>query len=303
METILLATRPSKLAVTQSGQVAEMLRQACPGYRFKLVEISTRGDRDSSSSLVSFGGTGLFVKELEEAMLAGKAHAAVHSLKDVPSALPAGMQLVCFPKRENPADVFISASGAGLADMPLGFTVGTGSPRRALQLLAARPDAVCKEIRGNIDTRLRKLHEGLYDSIMLAQAGLSRLGIEPAAQALDPQLFLPAPGQGCLVIECPANSPYKDILRSISCKQAEICASAEREFMAAAEGGCKFPMAAYAYSSPAAYTLKAMLGGGKTMAHLVQSIDFAAGDKENIRSFALKMKEQCRAQGIELSSF
>ncbi len=299
--TLRIATRPSKLAVGQTKIIIGQLQAANPGISFELVTISTLGDRDHASSLTAFGGTGVFVKELEQALLDGRADAAVHSLKDVPSGQPDGLVLASFPQRENPCDVFISRSGHSIADMPAGFILGTGSPRRVLQLRSLRPDAQLRDIRGNIDTRLAKLQAGEYDAIILARAGLNRLGISHAGAAdLTVEQCLPAIGQGCIAIECRAgDSATHQIVRSINHAETEACIRAERAFMAAVEGGCKFPLAAHAVPHRGGVRLRAIIGDLSNGLSRTREILLSLHALETEASaFAYAFKQDCLAEGI-----
>lgn len=296
-----IATRPSKLAVGQTKIIVSQLQAANPDVRFELVTISTLGDRDHASSLTAFGGTGVFVKELEQALLDGRADAAVHSLKDVPSGQPHGLQLASFPERENACDVFISRSGKRIEDMPQGFILGTGSPRRVLQLLKLRPDAQLRDIRGNIDTRLAKLDAGEYDAIILARAGLNRLGLAPAgATDLDMRQCIPAIGQGCIAIECRADDPEtRQIMRSINHSETEACIRAERIFMATVEGGCKFPLAAHAVPSLGGILLRAIIGDLSNGLSRTREVQLSlAGLNNEAAVFANKFKTECLSEGI-----
>lgn len=296
-----IATRPSKLAVGQTNIIVNQLREANPGVVFEIVPISTLGDRDHTSSLVAFGGTGVFVKELEQAMLEGRADAAVHSLKDVPSGQPEGLSLVSFPLRENSCDVFISRSGMSIYDMPQGFVLGTGSPRRALQLHNIRPDAQLKDIRGNIDTRLAKLRDGEYDAIILARAGLNRLGITPEhATDINVEECIPAIGQGCIGIECrSADTHLIEMLKRINHTDTESCIRAERAFMAAVEGGCKFPLAAHATIERNGIRLHAIIGDLTNGRSQIKELMIDSGDIETQATvFAKEFRAECLSNGI-----
>lgn len=296
-----IATRPSKLAVGQTKIIIGQLQAANPDISFELVPISTLGDRDHASSLTSFGGTGVFVKELEQALLDGRADAAVHSLKDVPSGQPNGLVLASFPQRENPCDVFISRTGLSITEMPAGFILGTGSPRRVLQLLNLRPDAQQRDIRGNIDTRLAKLEAGEYDAIILARAGLNRLGIvPPGATDLDIAQCIPAIGQGCIAIECRAgDSDVYQIIRSINHAATEACVCAERAFMATVEGGCKFPLAAHAVPTVNGVLLNAIIGDLNSMRFRTKEVHLSLQTSEDdATAFAHAFKQECLAEGI-----
>lgn len=204
MRNIIVGSRRSKLAMTQTKWVIKKLEELNPDFTFEIKEIVTKGDRILDVTLSKVGGKGLFVKEIEQAMLSGEIDMAVHSMKDMPSALPEGLMVGCIPKREDPRDVLISKGRQKLADLKQGAVVGTSSLRRSAQLLQMRPDLEIKWIRGNIDTRLKKLETEDYDAIILAAAGLSRMGWKDdvVTEFLDPESCLPAVGQGALAIEC-----------------------------------------------------------------------------------------------------
>lgn len=240
---MVLATRRSPLALAQSRQVAAVLEAHGTGVR--LLEVVTTGDRWSASADAPAADRGMFVKELEEALLAGRADLAVHSAKDLPAELPLGLGVLAVPPREDPRDVLVGAPG-GIGDLPAGARVGTGSPRREAQLRALRPDLDVVAVRGNVDTRLAKLRRGEVDALVLAAAGLSRLGIAPAdAVPLDVDVSTPAPGQGFLAIEGRADD--ERVLRAVAPLAdplAAVCLAAERALLAGTGGGCLAPVGA-----------------------------------------------------------
>lgn len=241
-----IGTRGSRLAVAQSGQVADALRAR--GAMVEMVTIRTSGDRLADVALADFGGKALFVKEIEEALLDGRVDAGVHSLKDMPAVLPEGLTLAAYPPREDPRDVLLTREGGGLDDLPPGARVATSSLRRRALLLARRPDLSIEPIRGNVDTRLRKLDEGLCDALVMARAGLDRLGLKPEhAHTLPVDEFLPAVGQGILGIEArAAESPLLEVLRGVDHGQTRMQAMAERAFLRRLGAGCHTPVAAHA---------------------------------------------------------
>ncbi len=243
-----IATRGSKLALLQSGWVRDQLVAAAPEAVVELMPLKTRGDKILDAPLAKIGGKGLFVKEIEEAVLAGRAQAAVHSVKDMPALLPKGLHLAAVPPREDPRDVLISRSGQGLEELPRGARVGTASLRRTAQLLARRPDLEVVPLRGNVDTRLRKMAQGEVEAIVLAAAGLKRLGlVDRATQFLDPRIILPAAGQGALGVECRReDEAINKILVRLRDRRAWLEVAAERAFLARLEGGCQVPMACLA---------------------------------------------------------
>ncbi len=257
-----LGTRASALALAQSEWVAGELKRAHAGLEVDLVRISTRGDRSAAANvpLSSYSEKGIFAKEIEEALLAGEVDFAVHSMKDLSAALPDGLVLGAIPVREDPRDVFV---GARLDDLPEGARVGTGSVRRRALLAERRPDLRLLEIRGNIDTRLRKLGAGEYDAIVLAAAGLKRIGREGViAEYLDPLWFTPDPGQGALAIECREDrADVLEVLQTIHNVRTGHCATAERAYLQALGGGCSTPIGAWAnFPQPERrFTLHAMM--------------------------------------------
>ncbi len=203
IETLRIATRKSPLALWQANHIADLLKQHWPLIKIELVPMVTSGDKFLKDKLLITGGKGLFVKELEEALLTGQADIAVHSIKDVPATFPEGLALAAICKRHNPLDAFIAKRHKTLQDLPAGSVIGTSSLRRQSQLLALRPDLEIKVLRGNINTRLDKLEAGEYDAIILAVAGLERMGMQASiTEILSDELMLPACGQGALGIEC-----------------------------------------------------------------------------------------------------
>lgn len=258
-----MATRRSALALAQSRAFAEALLKAAPNTGVSVTElpIVTSGDKTQDKPLQDIGGKGLFIKELEEALLDGRADFAVHSIKDVPTELARQLALVCVPAREDPRDVLVSKSGARLADLPSGAVVGTSSLRRSVAVLKARPDLRVEPVRGNVDTRLRKVSDGPLDAVILALAGLKRLGIEDrATEILDPSICLPAVGQGALGIECREEDDATiAALTPVSDLEAWICVAAERAVMAAVAGSCRTPVAAFAEREGESMRLRAML--------------------------------------------
>ena len=242
-----VVTRQSTLALTQTKGVIDELRAAWPGLLAELVVASTPGDRDKSTPLTTLGQR-VFVKGVEEALLDGRADVAVHSLKDVPTILTSGLELAAFPRRGDPRDGLVCRDGVGrsLADLPLRARVGTGSPRRAAQLLALRPDLRVTPVRGNLDTRLAKLHAGEFDALTLAVAGLQRLGrMDELAQVFEVDECTPCVGQGTLVVQCRADAPsIKSLVARIDDPATRTASIAERAFLAALGGGCELPAGA-----------------------------------------------------------
>jgi len=298
---IVVATRPSLLAYTQTMQTVELLRKANPEIEFEVKKFSTQGDRVLNRALTEFGGTGVFVKELEHALLEKEADIAIHSLKDVPSRHPEGLKLVAFPEREDTRDAFLTRDGSSIEDMPEGFVLGTGSPRRRVQLANVRKDIVFKEIRGNIDSRFQKLMDGEYDAIILAAAGLNRMNRQYDENILlDVDLCIPAIGQGSIAIECRCNdSETIAILEKVNHRDTEIAVLAERAFMAEIEGGCKFPLAAHAVVSDNTLNMIAIVGDLKTNQFIVEGIEVPVNESiEKSNELAIKMKTICKEKGI-----
>ncbi|WP_437929626.1 hydroxymethylbilane synthase [Sorangium sp. So ce291] len=256
-----LATRRSALALAQSRAFARSLEAAVPDLSLRELEVVTSGDRTQDRSLQDIGGKGLFIKELEEALLDRRADFAVHSIKDVPAEIAPALCLACIPAREDPRDALVTRSGAPLADLPAGARVGTSSLRRAVALREARPDLVIEPVRGNVDTRLRKVSDGAFDAIVLALAGLKRLGLaDRATEVLSPEVSLPAIGQGALGIECRTDDDsVRDVLSALVNAETTTCVTAERAVMAAVEGSCRTPVAAYAVRDGGALWLRALL--------------------------------------------
>lgn len=248
MARVVVATRGSQLALWQARHVSECLKSLDPSLEVELSIIHTRGDKILDVPLSQVGGKGLFVKEIEEALMDGRADLAVHSIKDVPMVLPDGLILGCVPKREDFTDCLCSEKYASLEDLPIGSKIGTSSLRRQAQLLGLRPDLEIVSLRGNVDTRLKKLKEGQFDAIVLASAGLKRLGLSaPFMSALPPALFVPAVGQGALGIECRADDArVLKLVGRLEDAETRVCVTAERAFLAQLEGGCQVPIGAHA---------------------------------------------------------
>lgn len=259
--TIIVATRKSALALAQCRAWLRELVSVHPGLEVVEHHVTTTGDRIVDRSLADIGGKGLFVKEIEEAILAGDADIAVHSLKDVPPALMPKLVLSCFPKREDPRDVVVTHDGRPFAELPPKSRVGTSSLRRMVQLKALRPELEYLPIRGNVDTRLRKCEEGAVDAIVLARAGLIRLGLEQrATETLSTEQCLPAVGQGALAIEQRADDArVLGLLGPLQDLETALAVHAERGVMFAIEGNCQTPVAAYAERTGDALRLRAML--------------------------------------------
>lgn len=246
MDLIRVGTRGSKLALAQTDWVISKLSSFFPKIKFERVIIKTTGDKILDSPLSKIGGKGLFVKEIEEALQRGEIDLAVHSMKDVPSVIPEGLEIACIPKRESPFDVWISEFD--FEALPCSAKIGTSSLRRSSQIKRLKKDVEILSLRGNVDTRLRKLREGQYDGIILAEAGLKRLGIKISYKRFSLEEMVPAVGQGALAVEIRAENKYlKEMLFKIHDRETEICVRAERAFLRTLEGGCQVPLGAHAY--------------------------------------------------------
>jgi hydroxymethylbilane synthase len=262
MQKLRIATRRSRLALWQAEHVAALLRAAHEGLEVELVPMVTEGDRILDRALAEVGGKGLFIKELEVAMYEGHADLAVHSMKDVPADMPEGMVLATVLERADPRDAFVSNRFGALDDLPQGARVGTSSLRRQCQLRHARPDLEVIQLRGNVDTRLRKLDEGQYDAIILAAAGLKRLGLDARIASLVPtEASLPAVGQGVIGIECRADDEAtRRLVGALEHGPTLTCLEAERAFAARLQGSCQSPVAGFAELEGDRLRLRGLVG-------------------------------------------
>ena len=303
MHRIRIATRGSRLALWQAEHIKARL---CALYRHCTVDISIiqpEGDIVLDKPLAANGGKGLFVKEIEEAVLRGNADLAVHSIKDMPAVLPDELVLACIPEREAPEDCLLSLHWPSLDALPKNATVGTSSLRRQAQLLHLRPDLRIEMLRGNVDTRLRRLAEGRFEAVILAAAGIRRLGLSaPHMTLLAPSDFLPAVGQGTLGVECRADNPeLLDMLRPLDHMPTRIRTEAERAFLAALDGGCRAPIAGYAVMLTAErFVLEGMVaevdGTGMTR---MQLDDRAGRAVETGRELAARLLKQGAARILQ----
>jgi len=260
-DRVRIGTRGSQLALRQAEEIAAGLRRAWPRIAVEVVPIRTSGDRLATAHLAEVGGKGLFVQEIDEALREGRVDLAVHSLKDLPAERPKGLVLAAFPPRQDPRDALVASTATGIDSLRPGARVGTSSLRRCVQLRARRPDVVGAPIRGNVDTRLRKLRQGEYDALVLAAAGLARLGLlDATATLLDPEEMLPAVGQGTLGVEAREDDAttlgLADVLTDATTRTATL---AERAFLEAVGGTCTTPLAAYARAVPGGLRLDAFV--------------------------------------------
>ena len=274
MKTLKIATRQSPLALWQAEHIRARLEAMHADLTVELVTFVTQGDKILDTPLAKIGGKGLFVKELEAALMDGRADLAVHSMKDVPMALPEGLSLAVICEREDPLDAFVSNHYASFADLPQGAKVGTSSLRRKCQILKARPDLEIIDLRGNVGTRLSKLDDGQYDAIILASAGLKRLGLaERIRHTIQPDVSLPAVGQGALGLECRSqDQAVLDLILPLMHAETNVCVRAERAFNAYLEGGCQVPIAGYATLQNGRLQIEGRVGSvdGQTILKAVQ---------------------------------
>ncbi|MFD1039539.1 hydroxymethylbilane synthase [Virgibacillus byunsanensis] len=286
MRKIIVGTRKSNLALTQTEWVIDQLKKAGVKNEFETKKIVTRGDRILDVTLSKVGGKGLFVKEIEQAMYNKEIDLAVHSMKDMPSSMPEGLIITSIPEREDHRDAYIAKNNVALKDLPEGAIVGTSSLRRSAQVLAERPDVTVKWIRGNIETRLRKLQDEDYDAIILAVSGLKRVGLseELITEYLSPEICVPAVGQGALAIECREDDQeLRELLDKINDDYTTKTVTAERTFLHLLEGGCQIPIGGYAYLEQDEIILTALVGtpdGDTILKEIVRGTDPEAVGKE-----------------------
>lgn len=295
-QTLTIATRKSALALWQAEHIKARLEALHPGLTVVLLPMSTRGDVILDTPLAKIGGKGLFVKELEVAMIEGRADIAVHSMKDVPVDFPAGLELATICKREDPRDAFVSNDYANLEAMPAGSIVGTCSLRRRCQVAERFPHLVIKDLRGNVQTRLRKLDEGEFDAIILAASGLKRLELHDRITAcLEPEISLPANGQGALGIECRSDDErVKALLAPLEDLETRSCVTAERAMNRRLEGGCQVPIGAYAELSGSRLHLRGLVGAIDGSRIIRDTIE---GDIKNAEALGIELAELLLAAG------
>lgn len=283
---IIIGTRGSKLALWQADYIEQRLREEYPGLSVTQKRVTTKGDRILDVPLAKIGGKGLFTKELEEEMLSGGIDLAVHSLKDMPAKVPDGLVIAAVTKRLDPGDALVSNRFSSFEELPKGARVGTSSLRRRAQLLCARPDLEMLDLRGNVNTRLRKLDEGEYDAIVLAVAGLKRLGFaDRIRQVLPREMVLPAVGQGALAIETREDDKEtRDMLAFLRDDDTICCTEAERSFLARVEGGCQVPVGVYATAEGDVLKVEAVIAS-------LDGQRFYRGDVNGTRRDAAKLGE------------
>lgn len=284
MKTLKIATRQSPLAMWQAEHIRDRLEALHPHISVELVTFVTQGDKILDTPLAKIGGKGLFVKELEAALLDGRADLAVHSMKDVPMQLPEGLELAVICEREDPFDAFVSNQYEKFEDLPHGAKLGTSSLRRKCQVLKQRPDLEVIDLRGNVGTRLSKLDAGQYDAIILASSGLKRLGLdERIRHTLAPEISLPAVGQGALGLECRRDDQeVLDLILPLMHHETNVCVRAERAFNAYLEGGCQVPIAGYATLDGQTIQLEGRVGSTDGQTLLVQQVQGHADQAEQL---------------------
>lgn len=302
MKELIIATRGSQLALWQANWVKSMLNAFYPDIKVEFNIIKTTGDKITDVPLAKVGGKGLFVKEIEEALLRGEAHIAVHSMKDVPSVLPDGLHLPVILQREEPFDAFVSRRVAdgfeygSFMQLPHKAIVGTSSLRRVCQLLHRRPDLDIRHLRGNLDTRLRKLDDGQFDAIVLAVAGLKRMGCpDRITERLPLDICLPAVGQGAIGIECRTDDlELNSLIKPFNHKQTSVCVLAERACLKTLEGGCQVPIAVHAETKDNVLILQGLVGSLKGDAIIKETLSGGANDPQGLGQ---RLAERLLAKG------
>ncbi len=301
-QTLRLGTRGSDLALWQTRHVMALLQAARPGLQVSYEVIKTRGDKVLDTPLPLLGGKGLFTAELEDALRAGSIDGVVHSLKDLPTDKPQGLAIGAIPARANAADALVSRAGYTLATLPQGARIGTSSYRRAAQLLHIRPDLQMRDIRGNVDTRLRKAlaADGDYDAIVLAYAGLARLGHADAiSELLDFDVMLPAPGQGAIAVQTRDDAALRALLAAIHHADTALAVTAERAFLAGLGGGCSVPIAAYATVQNGQVTLRGRVSSLDGTQQIAVHADAPAADAEAASVLGRTLAHEALAQGAQ----
>ena len=297
-----VASRASGLAFKQAHLATELLQKQFPSLNFDIQKISTHGDRRRDRPLSQFGGMGVFVKEIEQALLNGEVDFAVHSLKDVPTKTDPDLELCAFPKRELPNDLFLTRDGSTIHTLKKGAVVGTGSPRRQVLIRGARPDVKFLDIRGNIDTRLSKLQSGQYDAIVLAAAGFRRAGRTFTKEQLLPiDVSLPAIGQGVLVLQCRKDdTDTRELLKTVTHHQTELEVKAERMFMKELGGGCQIPVAAFSQIKKNTLYMEGMIGDISLERSIRMKKEGEPEKGEDLaKELARDMLERCERENIQ----
>ncbi len=296
---IRIGSRGSALALWQAEWVKSELEKKYPGTSVTITKIKTTGDKILDVPLAKVGGKGLFVKEIEEAMLEGEIDIAVHSMKDVPTFFPDGLHLSCITKREDARDALLTRNKVKFKDLPKGANVGTSSLRRQAQLMNIRPDFVIHQLRGNVDTRLRKLKEGQYDAIILAAAGVKRLGLaENVSEYIDPKISLPAIGQGALGIECRVDDrELNDLIAFFNHADTRTCVTGERALLRRLEGGCQVPIACYGEMKNGKLHLTGLVGSVDGKRIIKDAIDGAPDKAEKL---GVTLAEKLLSRGADV---
>jgi hydroxymethylbilane synthase len=296
---IRIGTRASALALWQAEWVKAELEKKYPDMTVELAKIKTTGDKILDVPLAMVGGKGLFVKEIEEAMLANEIDIAVHSMKDVPTFFPDGLHLSCITKREDARDALLSRNNVKFKDLPQGANIGTSSLRRQAQLMNLRPDFVIHQLRGNVGTRLEKLKEGKFDAIILAAAGVKRLGLaENVSEYLSPEISLPAIGQGALGIECRVEDrELNDLIAFFNHADSRICVTGERALLRRLEGGCQVPIACYGQVKKDTLELIGLVGSVDGKRIVKDSIE---GEPSAAEKLGVTLAEKLLSQGADV---
>ena len=298
-QKLVVGTRSSQLALWQADFVIGELKKKYPELVVEKRLMTTKGDKILNAPLAKIGGKGLFTKELETAMLEGEIDIAVHSLKDMPVVVPEGLVITAITQRADPGDAFVSPKYKSFQQLPAGAKVGTSSLRRKAQLLHARPDLQIEDLRGNVNTRLRKMEEENFDGIILACAGLKRLGFgDKIRQVLPQTMCLPAVGQGALAIECrQADKETRELLEFLNDRCTRLCTEAERGFLATVEGGCQVPVGVHAVSAEAGIRVEAVIASLDGSTLLRDALEAEVKDAQEARAVGVNLAEKLLARG------
>lgn len=298
-QKLVVGTRSSQLALWQADFVIGELEKKYPELVVEKRLMTTKGDKILNAPLAKIGGKGLFTKELETAMLEGEIDIAVHSLKDMPVVVPEGLVITAITQRADPGDAFVSHKYESFQQLPAGAKVGTSSLRRKAQLLHARPDLQIEDLRGNVNTRLRKMEEENFDGIILACAGLKRLGFgDKIRQVLPQTMCLPAVGQGALAIECrQADKETRELLEFLNDRCTRLCTEAERGFLATVEGGCQVPVGVHAVSAEAGIRVEAVIASLDGSTLLRDALEAEVKDAQEARAVGVNLAEKLLARG------